>query len=181
MTTLTALPGSNQLLCHRVYLAITALEKLYLNNNVVSPLPLTVSLEKVAEGQFKATVPTGAPFEIVLPLTITNGSISGGASSITISAGSVESSSLTVSRTTGTTAAVTVDIGTLPGRPTGHGGYALVKSTGLPLEVFGSININNALVFTDGTTTTRSVAENTPGPMKTLGVLSLRLIKRTIP
>ena len=67
-----------------------------------------------------------------------------------------------MSRTTGTTAAVTVDIGTLPGRPTGHGGYALVKSTDLPLEVFGSININNALVFTDGTTTTRSVAENTP-------------------
>ncbi len=98
----------------------------------------------------------------MLPLTITNGSISGGASNITISKGSAESSSLTVSRTTGTTAAVTVDIGTLPGRPTGHGGYALVKSTGLPLEVFGSININNALVFTDGTTTTRSVAENTP-------------------
>ena len=104
-------------------------------------------------------MPTGAPFEIVLPLTITNGSISGGASSITISKGSTESSSLTVSRTTGTTAAVTVDIGTLPGLPTGHGGYALVKSTGLPLEVFGSFN--NAPVFTDGTTTTRFVAENT--------------------
>ncbi len=165
LTALTTLYlGSNQLssLPSGIFSNLTALEKLYLNNNEVSPLPLTVSLEKVAEGQFKATAPTGAPFEIVLPLTITNGSISGGASNIIISAGSVESPSLTVSRTTGTTAAVTVDIGTLPGRPTGHGGYALVKSTGLPLEVFGSININNALVFTDGTTTTRSVAENTP-------------------
>ena len=164
LTALTTLYlGSNRIssLPSGIFTNLTALEKLYLNNNEVSPLPLTVSLEKVAEGQFKATVPAGAPFEIVLPLTITNGSISGGASNIIISAGSVESSSLTVNRTTGTTAAVTVDIGTLPGRPTGHGGYALVKSTGLPLEVFGSININNAPVFADGTSITHSVAENT--------------------
>ena len=101
----------------------------------------------------------GAPFDIVLPLTVANGSISDGATTITIPKGSVESGTLTVTRTTGTTAAVTVDIGTLPGLPSGHTGYALVKSTtDLPLTV---INSNSAPVFTEGTSATRSVAENT--------------------
>ena len=48
-----------------------------------------------------------------------------------------------MTRTSGTTAAVTVDIGTLPGIPTDvdwrgfrfHEGYALVKSSDLPLEI----------------------------------------------
>ena len=83
------------------------------------------------------------PFTIILPLSVANGTIDGGATTITLPIGSVESESLTVSRTSGTTAAVTVDIGTLPGLPTAqdnagrfHQGYALVKSTNLPLEVF---------------------------------------------
>ena len=68
---------------------LTALTTLRLGGNAVDPLPLTISLEKVGEGQFKAVAPTGTPFDIVLPLTVTNGTISGGASSITILAGSV--------------------------------------------------------------------------------------------
>ena len=65
----------------------------------------------------------------------TIGTIDGGANSIEISQGSIQSSMLTVSRTSGTTAAVTVDIGTLPNLPPNDSGYALVKSTDLPLEV----------------------------------------------
>ena len=122
-------------------------------------LSLTVSLEKVGEGQFKATAPTGAPFDIVLPLSINNGSISGGATTITIPAGNVQSETLTVTRTPGTTAIVTVDIGTLPGLPSGHFDYRLVKSDALSLEV--SRDANEAPVFTEGTSTTRTVAENT--------------------
>ena len=117
----------------------TSLSSLGLSLNAINLLPLNVSLEKVSSGQVKAVAPTGAPFDIVLPLSVTNGSISGGSSSITISKGSTESSSLTVSRTAGTTAAVTVDIGTLPGLPSGHSGYALVKSGTLPLEVISAI------------------------------------------
>ena len=75
------------------------------------------------------------------PLTVTNGSISGGATSITIPAGSLESQPLTVTRTPGTSAAVTVDIGTLPGLPANHSGYALVKSDDLPLEVIGEVAV----------------------------------------
>ena len=126
---LTSLPSG-------VFDGLSALTILYLHGNAVAPLPLTVSLEKVGEGQFKATVPTGAPFEIVLPFSITNGSINGGATTITIPKGTVGSQPLTVTRTSGTTAAVTVDIGTLPGLPADHFGYTLVKSADLPLEMF---------------------------------------------
>ena len=92
-----------------------------------------MSLEQVGEGQFKAVAPTGAPFDMVLPLTVASGSISGGATTITIPAGSVESETLTVTRTPGTTFAVTVGIGTLPRLPNSHSGYELVKSADLPL------------------------------------------------
>ena len=40
-----------------------------------NPLSLTVSLEKVGENRFKVTVPAGAPFDITLSLSITNGNI----------------------------------------------------------------------------------------------------------
>ena len=124
---------------------LTALTTLTLFSNSAD-LSITVSLEQVAEGQFKAKAHTGAPFEIVLPVTVTNGTIDGGATTITILKGSIESDTHTVSRTSGTTAAVTVDIGTLPGLPTdldadgnpNHEGYSLVKSASLPLEVIAA-------------------------------------------
>ena len=126
---LTSLPAG-------IFDGLNVLTLLNLLNNSVDPLPLAVSLEKIGEDQFKAVAPTGAPFDIVLPLRVANGSISGGTTTITIPIGSVESAPLTVTRTPGTTFAVTVDIGTLPGVPrSGHGGYALVKSADLPLAV----------------------------------------------
>ena len=114
---------------------VTTLQLLHLQGNSVEPLPLSVSLERFGADQFKAVAPTGAPFDMVLPLNVTNGNINGGATTLTIPIGSVESGPLTVTRTSGTTAAVTVDIGTLPGLPPNHQGYTLVKSADLPLEV----------------------------------------------
>ena len=64
-----------------------------------------------------------------------------------------------VTRTAGTTAHVTVDIGTLPSLPRNHYGYALVKSDSLPLVIVRGPN--TAPVFSDGRSTTRSVAEDT--------------------
>ena len=132
---------------------------LWIHANAVNPIPLTISLEKVGETQFKVTVPAGAPFDIDLSLTVTNGSITGGINSTTITAGSVESDPFTVTRTPGVLDAVTVDIGTLPGLPTNHLGYNLVKLNDPPLVVIRGVN--RAPVFTEGASTTRSVAENT--------------------
>ena len=135
---LTSLPAG-------IFSGLASLTELRLSGNVVDPLPLTVSLEKFGEGQFKAVAPTGAPFDIVVPVHVGNGSISGGANTLTILKGNVESASLTVTRTPGTTGAVTAHIGTLPGLPTDanpsngylyHQGYTLVKSDDLPLLVF---------------------------------------------
>ena len=142
-----------------IFEGLTSLTTIRLGRNTVDPLLLTVSLEKVAGGQFKAVAPTGTTFDFVLPISVTNGSITGGASSVTILQGSVESETFTVTRTTGTTTDVTVDIGTLPSLPRNHYGYALVKSDDLPLAVITSIN--TAPIFTDGTAFTRTVAENT--------------------
>ncbi len=122
-----------------IFDGLSSLTTLWLHGNAVNPLPLTVSLGKVGTDQIKAVAPTGAPFDIILQLSVTNGSIYGGANTITIPVGSRESETLTVTRTTGTAAAVISDIGDpLPSLPSGHGGYALVKSTDLPLEIVSS-------------------------------------------
>ena len=125
---LTTLPDS-------IFAGLTGMTRLAMGGNAADPLPLDVFLEKTGEGQFKAVAPTGAPFEIVLPLSVTSGSISGGATTITIPAGRLESETLSVTRTPSTTVAVTVDIGTLPGLPSNHSGYVLVKPADLPLAV----------------------------------------------
>ena len=126
------------------------------NNALIEQLPLPISLELVQSGEFKAVAPTGAPFDIVVPVNISNGTISGGATSVTIPKGSVESSSLTVTATD-PNLTVSVGIGTLPGRPSGHNGYVLTK--GQAIKVID--NGNAAPIFTDGSSTTRSIAENT--------------------
>ena len=128
-----------------IFAGLTALEWLDLSGNTVDPLPVTVSLKRVEEGQFKATAPTGAPFDIALRLVFTNGILDeAGPSGVTISGGTVESETATVTRTPGTVDAVTVDIGTLPDLPDfyllgkirpKHSGYALVRSSDLPLTV----------------------------------------------
>ena len=165
----SGLPSLTQLLLNKnqmstlsagMFRGLTASTWLWLQGNPVDPLPLTISLEKVGGNQFKASVPAGAPFTIVLPLRVVNGAISGGANTLTISQGSVESGHLTVTRTTGTTAAVTVDTGTLPGLPANHQGYQLTKSTNVPVEIISAPG-NRAPIFTEGASSTRAVAENT--------------------
>ena len=65
---LTSLPNG-------ILVGLTSLRLLDFRNLDIDPLPLLVSLQKVVDGQFKAVAPTGAPFDIVLPLNV-SGSIS---------------------------------------------------------------------------------------------------------
>ena len=117
---------------------LTALARLELDGNAVDPLPVAVSLEPAGRGRFNAVAPTAAPFALTLPVSVVNGVIDGGATTLTIPAGMVQSASVSVTRSAGSTSAVTADIGTLPELPSGHQGYALEKSSGLPLEVFAA-------------------------------------------
>ena len=76
--------NNNQLtfLREAVFYGLTSLQYLSLHNNTIDSLEMTVSLEKVADrgfGAFRAIAPTAAPFDIRLPIRITNGSIVGGA------------------------------------------------------------------------------------------------------
>ena len=121
-----------------VFSGLTSLQNLYLDGNPVDPLPVAVSLEPAGPGQFRAVAPTAAPFALTLPVSVFNGEIDGGATTLTIPAGMVQSDSVTVTRSAGSTSAVTADIGTLPGLPSDHQGYALEKSSDLPLEVFAA-------------------------------------------
>ena len=119
-----------------IFSGVNALRFLNLSGNVVDPLPMSVSLEKVGNSQFKAVAPTGVPYDLSLPVSISSaGGIQGNAEEVRILAGSVESAALAVTRLTGTAAAVTVDIGTLPELPNNHSGYALAKAGSLPREI----------------------------------------------
>ena len=149
---LTSLPDG-------IFRGLVSLQELNLSGNTVDPFPLNISLQKVGVNQIKVLALTGAPFDIVLPVTVENGSIADGSATITVPRGSVETEPLPLFRTAGTTGLVTVDIGTLPSLPATHTGYALVKSNQQPLEVLSDINV--APVFTAGVSATRSIAENT--------------------
>ena len=161
-----------------IFKGLTALMALRLGGNKVEPLAITVSLEIAgvsdSGGQFKAVAVTCVPFDIVLPISVENGSINGGVTSLTIPKGSYESESLTLTRTEGTLDAVTVDIESLPNLPKTHYGYTLAKSKLLPLSVIGTEYDSSRVepedlledpegspVFTDGTSTIRVIAENT--------------------
>ena len=138
-----------------VFSGLTSLEKLYLSGNRVDPLPLSVSLEKIGNNQFKAVAPTGTPFALPAPVSSVDGTIEGNAGTVTIPAGAVESSPISVTRVAGTQRRVTVDIGTLPGLPSTHYGYVFEKDTSLPLTVLPSIDMADAtlsgLSLSDGT------------------------------
>ena len=119
-----------------IFSGLNALRILNLTYNSTDPLPISISLENIGSGEFKAVAPVGAPFALALPVTVSSdGEIEGGAGSVTVSTGAVESVAVSVTRVSGTTGAVTVDIGTLPALPANHSGYALEKDAALPLEV----------------------------------------------
>ena len=108
------------------------------NPNSGDDLPLTVTVEKVGTDQARAKVAAGAPFAVDFTPTVANGSLPASDTKLAVAAGSVDGTAQTVTRTSGTTAAVTVDIdlSTQPTLPTKHSGYEFAKATGSePTEI----------------------------------------------
>ena len=124
-----------------IFSGLTSLEFLYLHNNLADRLPINVSLEWVDPGRLQARVHTGAPFEIRLPITVSNGVFHENSSHLTIPAGQETSDVLSVSRQPGTTSPVTVEIAQLPDEPGHHRGYALVRPS-MPLIVLGPLSLD---------------------------------------
>ena len=152
---LTALPAG-------IFAGLASLATLQLENNAVAPLLLPVTLERGAGSQFKAVASTGAPFSLVLPVSVTNGSLVGGAGTSTIPAGALESAALTVTRSAAAAAATTVDIGPLPALPSGHSGYGFSKAAGLPLPMPGLTVTPTTLTVAEEGSGTYTVVLNTP-------------------
>ena len=89
--------------------------------------------------QFKAVAPKGATFNYELGIRVENGTLEGGATRITIPVVTVESEPLTVTRTPGTTGAVTVSITSVPRLSLAHAGYDLPDPEDIqPLVVFAA-------------------------------------------
>ena len=119
-----------------VFAGLTDLELLVLGDNAVDLLPLTVTLEAVADGQVRAKVLAGAPSDLTLRVSVENGVLARGAEALQVATGSVASAPAQVIRTEDS-GEVTVDLDSpLPSPAPGHSGYEFVRApSGLPVEV----------------------------------------------
>ena len=114
-----------------VFEGLTSLTRLYLHRNTVDPLPLEVTVEKAGTNRVRAKVLAGAPFAVDIPVTVANGSLPG--SVLPVPAGSVNGPPVKVTRKSGTTKPVTVEIelSTQPSLPgPDHRGYKFAKAVG---------------------------------------------------
>ena len=108
-----------------IFEGLTSLKKLRLGRNLIEPLPLVVSMQQVGAGRYRAIVPTGAPFDIVLPIESirSNGPVS--TFTVTIPKGSLTSPDFVAM----SSAEIDVDFSVLPRLPVNHFGYVIAKST----------------------------------------------------
>ncbi len=86
---LTALPDG-------IFSGLTNLRALYLEGNSADPMVLAVSQELDDQDRVRALAPAAAPFDVVLTLSVTNGSLSGGVNTLTIPTGATASAPLQV-------------------------------------------------------------------------------------
>ncbi len=146
-----------------VFSGLTGLGALTLgdNPNAGDVLPLTVTVEKVGTDEVRAEVAAGAPFAVDFTPVVVNGSLPASDTKLGVAAGSVEGTAETVTRTSGTTEPVTVDIDltTQPTLPGDHSGYIFAKAAGSEPKEILSEDPNEPPVF-DPATATRTVPEN---------------------
>ena len=146
-----------------LFSGLTALNLFLLDGNSTDPMELTVTVEKVGTNQVRAKVLAGAPFAVDIPVTLVDGTLAGSATALSVAAGSVDGTAVTVTRTAGTTAAVTVDVDltTQPTLPSGHQGYIFKKaSTNLPATILPDATLS-ALSLGTGVTLDPTFAPGT--------------------
>ena len=152
---------NNQLLSlpDGLFSGLALLRYFYLDDNLTDPMELTVTVEKVGTNQVRAKVLAGAPFAVDIPVTLVDGWLAAGAIVLRVAAGAVEGTVVTVTRTVGTTEAVTVDVdlSTQPMLPFSyHSGYAFAKATtGLPATILPSaVDVTSSDATLSGLTVT---------------------------
>ena len=130
-----------------IFAGLERLETLRAGGNAVDPMPVVLTVEKVGQDQFKAVVPAGSPFRLVVPVDAgETGVIQGEVNNITIPAGALESELQAVARASGSLEGVSVDLGSLPGLPNGHLGYELVPDESLPQLILPSIRPGDTML-----------------------------------
>ena len=143
------------------FVGLKKLETLWLGVPATTPtLSFPVTIIKSENDEVKAVLAVGAPFELELPIVITNGSAA--KTSLTIKKGTTRSRALKIN---GGNAALdaTITYGNLtkvalPGK---HHGYRFHKSSDLPLLVFGGIR---PLLAPASLPTTTKLLTNYPNP-----------------
>ena len=143
-----------------IFSGLTNLRALYLEGNSADPMVLAVSLELDEQGQVRALAPAGAPFDIVLTLSVTNGSLPDGANTLTIPTGATASAPLQVNpdvRSLDTT----VEIVALPLLPGEHRGCRLQRSADKPLVIPREGNATGAPAISGSARVGRILAADT--------------------
>ena len=164
--------GANRLtnLSSNIFSGLSKLERLELNNNLLTSLPagvfsglkalkslhliqedgklpLTLSLEKVGESNLEAVVPSGAPLTLEIPIIVNSaGMLEDDVEVIKVLVGELKSTPVSVTRISGTTKAVTVDIGSIHGLPDTHSGYEFKNDENLPLEILPALHTDDTLL-----------------------------------
>ena len=128
-----------------IFIGLSMLETLDLSRNLLDPIPLQVSIDHVADGEFKAIAPTAAPFNLTLPVSVTGpGTIETGVTMTTIPSGALESQTVLVTRDAGAEEAIFANVGAVPSLPAKHAGYELVKDESLPRLVMSSTSVSDS-------------------------------------
>ena len=145
-----------------LFVGLSILTSLDLGKETLPLLSIEPVLEKVAEGQFKVILSTGAPFDMTINVSIRNGRIPGFRNYVRIPIGTTESNVRTVERFgINQTLAVSISISDIEGFNDSQSGYDVtVNNTSLELLPA----VGNAPVRIVGKPVETKVLVNYPNP-----------------